>query len=314
LKFPQNFNFLLSNRKVALLLFAAVFTSAKAQNSSSFNCTFSVNFFDEYVCTLVDIEVLDPLQNVTFGGEHLANRTNQDVGAVRIRNSNTPFMIQQIFATFPNVFELDIQDSRLESINIPNSIQLEVLVLTNNNISRIVNGTFSGQSRLTFLNAVNAGIQVIEDDAFLGLESLVSLVLIRNNVSELSSNTLAPLINARRIDFERNSLTRIGDIFANSANLTNLYLEFNQINEISPRVLSGIGNSLSTFNLRGNQCIDRYFTFDEEIELILFNNLLSSCFINFNGGEVSETRRIILEFQGPLALFDEFGNIIARVN
>lgn len=51
----------------------------------------------------------------------------------------------------------------------------------------------------------------------------------------------------------------------------------------------------------------------DEQGLIVLNNALTLCIDNFRG-ERRETRRITLEFQGPLALFDEFGNILARIN
>jgi hypothetical protein len=315
LKFLKTLKFSTLNhfRKIALFLFAAVFSSASAQGNITLNCTFSVNWITDYVCRLTDIEVLDPSQQIIFTGEHVGNRTNEDVTVVEIRNSNTPFMIPQIFTTFPSIIELDIQFSNLQSINIPDSVQLESLILSHNNISRINNGTFRAQNRLRVFNAIEAGIHVIEDDAFVGLESLTALVFIRNNVSELTTRTLAPLVNALRIDFERNQLTRIDNIFSMNTNLTYVYLEFNQITEISPLLARNLVNTTGSINLRGNQCIDRYFTFEDELELILFNNAARGCFDNFQ--EVrSETRRITLEFQGPIALFDEFGNIIARVN
>ena len=297
------------------MLAAVALGLAQAQGSEpiTLTCTFYINFLNEYICRLERIEVLNETLEVVITGDHLTNRTDADVSAVLIRNSSTPFMIQQIFLTFPNILELDIQGSNLQSIIIPESVQLVGLVLSRNNISRIVNETFAGQSRLQFITAIDAGIQEIEEDAFLGLESLKSLVLIDNRISELTQQTLSPLVNVARLDFERNLLTQIGNIFTTNLNLTNLYLEYNQINEISPIFVQHIQNSLETINLRGNHCVDRYFTFNLEMELVIFNNLMTPCFNNFVG-EIPKTRQITLEFQGPLSLFDAFGNIIARVN
>lgn len=294
-------------------MFVAGLTSAVAQNPVAFNCTFSVNWYNEYVCRLTGIEVLNRSQQVTFGGEHLDNRTNANVDVVEIRDSNTPFIIPQIFTTFPNIVELEVITSNVQAIEIPDNIQLIELTLSGNNISRIVNETFINQTRLQFFTAVNSGIREIEENAFVGLSSLRGLVLINNNITELAPRTLTPLISAVRIDFERNELTRVEDVFSSCTNLTYLYLEYNQINEISPFFASVTQDSLYSVNLSGNQCVDRFFFFEDEIELIVLNNALSPCFRNFNGND-TETRRITLEFQGPLALFDEFGNIIARVN
>jgi Leucine-rich repeat (LRR) protein len=152
-------------------------------------------------------------------------------------------------------------------------------------------------------------IEEIEEDVFVELESLTSLVLLRNNIFELTTRTFTfnPLVNVVRIDLERNLLTRNDDIFCANRNLTSLYLEYNQINEIPPHFTSFIKSSLATLNLRGNQCVDRSFLFSSEIDLVLLHNSLRSCFNNFVG-KVSKTRRIALEFQGPLVIYDEFEN------
>jgi hypothetical protein len=184
--------------------------------------------------------------------------------------------------------------------------------LSYNNLSRVTNGTFRNQRSLRFFTANKAGISTLEEDAFVGLESLVYLSLIDNNVSEILPRTFNPLVSLERIFFDRNNLTRLGDIFTMNRNITVLRFEDNQINEIAPTLLHNIEN-FYFMNLFGNRCISRYFFLDSEFEWILMNNLLSPCFENFIGG-VPKPRRITLEFNGPLALFDEFGNIIARVN
>jgi hypothetical protein len=300
----------LPHRKIATLLLAAVST-ATAQ-AVTFNCTFSVNLYDEYVCSLNEIQATNPNLQYSFAGNHLPNRTNADVDVVEIKDSNTPFVIQQMFTTFPNMLELDIQSSNLQSINISDNVQLEWLTLSYNNIPRINNGTFRNQRSLQYFTAIRAGISTLEEDAFVGLESLVYLSLIDNNVSEILPKTFNDLVSLERIFFDRNNLTRLGDIFTMNRNITVLRFEDNQINDIAPTLLRNI-QSLYFINLFGNRCISRYFFLDSEFEWILMNNLLGPCFENFNGG-VPKPRRIILEFNGPLALFDEFGNIIAKVN
>jgi hypothetical protein len=138
-------------------------------------------------------------------------------------------------------------------------------------------------------------------------------VLTNNSVSEILPRTFNPLISLERIFFEGNNLTRLGDIFTMNRNIYLLRFENNQINEIAPTLLRNNFENFYYFNLIGNRCVSRSFLLDDEFEWILMNNLLSPCFENFNGG-VPKPRRITLEFSGPLALFDEFGNIIARVN
>lgn len=267
---------------------------------------------NEYVCSLNGIEALNPNQNFTFGGVHETNLTNNDVEVVLIRNSSTPFIIQQIFSTFPNLLELDIQGCNLQSINIPGSAQLVWLILSNNNISRIGAGNLRNQTQLRYFTAIRAGIHEIDENAFEDLHNLFNLVLINNNISNIAPRTLNPLVSAFRVDFEGNNITRLDSIFATNRNITVLYFEYNQITQVSPSLLANL-NHLSSINLRGNQCVNRYFTFNDEPEVVLYNNVMSSCFQNFLG-RPAEARKITLEFRGPLALFDQFGNVIARVN
>lgn len=277
------------------------------------NCTFTRTLLGEHLCRLNEIEELNSAQDVVIVGEHLGNRTNADVEVVEIRDSNTPFMIQQIFSTFPNMLDLNIRSSKLESIDIPDSVQLIWLSLALNNISRIANGTFRGQNQLRFFDAVGSGIKQIDVDAFVGLESLSVLVLIRNNLTHLAPGTLDPLINVERIDFDQNQLKRIDDIFRANTKLKYLYIDDNQIDAVSPRFTAAFRTNQITIELSNNICIDQNFMLIEEFDLINVHNLLNSCFVNYID-DASASRYITFEFQGPLAFYDEFGNIIARVN
>lgn len=296
-----------------LLVLVAALSSVFGQDLT-LECSFADNW-DGYTCVLANIEVLDPDQNVVFTGEHLEDRTDDDVHIVRVTNSNTPFVIPQIFSTFSNVKILNIFTSHLEAINLPESAFLDEIYIQGNNISVIENETFSGQTNLTYLNLRNNTIEEIEEDAFVGLEALESLVLIANNIQTLARRTLHPLTNVRYVDFERNNLTRIDEeIFSRNTLVSTLYLEYNQISEITPRFIQNFSDSLTYINLSGNVCVDRTFSVNREdvFGRIVINNALRNCFNNFVG-TVPEVRHITLEFQGPLRLFDEFGNLIANV-
>ena len=251
---------------------------------------------------------------MTISGEHLTGRTKNDVTVVQIRNSNTPFVIQQIFTSFPNLIKLDIQNSNLQELVLSSEVQLKYLTLYRNNISRIENGTFSGQSQLEIIDAMDNRITDIEINAFEGLENLYSLMLIGNRISRILPGTFHPMINLVYLDLEQNRIERIeDDTFSGNPALEALYLEYNVINAISTTFTTGLSKNLEYLNIQGNRCIDRQFALREPIDMILLNNALITCFNNFIG-ETPAVRRITLEFSGPLSLFDEFGNIIARVN
>ena len=293
------------------MFFIAVVSSALSQD-----LVLECDFFDtwQYECSLNHITVLDPNQNIIIGGEHLENRTNDDVRIVQIRNSETPFMIQQIFETFRNIEELYIHNSNLQSIRIPDIVQLTQIHVDGNNISRIENGSFDGQSNLWFLNLRDNNIQEIEIEALTGLEALGTLNLVGNHIQALVPGTFDSLRNLSRVELDRNNLTSISDeLFAQSPLVRILYIEANLIDQISPRLIASLVN-LTHIDLTGNACIDRdfYIENDDEFNLIIMHNALRTCYNNFVGVD-SNIRRVTFEFEGPLRLFDEFGNIVANL-
>lgn len=279
----------------------------------SIECRFVNTIYNEYACLIDDLEALDSSANYVITGQHLENRANSDIEVVRILNSNTPFMIQQIFTTFSNMVELEIGFSNLQSINIPDTVQLNWLDLYGNNITRIGSGNFQGQTALRFFYAVNNNIQEIAEDAFEGLSELITIQLINNRITEIAPRTFQPVPNVNYIDFERNNLTSIGEeVFSWNQNLASLYLEFNEINEIHPRFAANLRDSLRFINLTGNRCIGQSFFLASEAGWRSLNAGLQTCFNNFNG-TIPEARSITMEFTGNLSIFDEFGNLIVRV-
>lgn len=297
-----------------MLFLLASFGSSSSQDIELV-CEFEI-FIGEYTCWLSNIEVLNPLANVTVTGEHVEDRNNSDVETVRIRNSTTPFMIQQIFETFPNMMEINIQDSHLESLRIPDSVQLTYVYLNGNNISIIEASSVTGlnnQRQLRDLYLIDCQIGEVDENAFVGLENLTgAVVLIRNQIQEIRPGTLDPLVNAYRIDYERNNLTRIEEAtFARNTALERIYLEYNQINEVSRNFLSNNRENLLSINLNGNRCVSQSFFFGSDAEWSFFNNAMQGCYTNFDGSS-PDTRRVTMEFVGSIAIYDEFGNILAR--
>lgn len=308
----EDFNRFIMNKKIVLLCFIATLSSALSQDILIMNCEFSEYW--EYQCLLEDKTVLDPTQDIMIFGQHLENRTDDDVRLVRITNSNTPFIIPQIFTTFRNVIDLYIDNSNLQSIRIPDTVQLHEINIYGNNISRLESGSFDGQTHLWYLNLRDNGIREIDEDAFVGLGSLETLDLIGNHIENLTPQTLHPLTNLTLLDLQRNNLTRIDDeLFAQTPSIRYLYLEHNQIEEISPRLISRLDH-IGYINLLGNSCVDRSFPLNtnDDFTFIVFHNSLQSCYNNFIGS-TSETKRVVLEFLGPMKLYDEFGNLVASL-
>lgn len=222
-------------------------------------------------------------------------------------------MIQQIFTTFPKMNQLTIENSSLQSIELSETVQLDSINLINNNISRIENNTFISQRNLVSIVLVDNGIDVVESNAFAGQDELMTLVITGNNIKEFAPETFHPLYKIFYLTLSHNKLTRISEeLFAKNAFIVNLYLQENEIEEISPRFRAAF-RVVEKIDLEGNACVDREFFFSDKDELLRMNWALKKCFNNFIGG-VPETRNINMQFKGSLAMYDEFGNIIGRVN
>jgi Leucine-rich repeat (LRR) protein len=112
-------------------------------------------------------------------------------------------------------------------------------------------------------------IEEIDKDAFLGLEKLCNLNLMKNPLSQTVNETFYPLTSLNYLDLEANVLVQINDdLISRNRNLTTLYLEFNRLNQISPRFVSQFSDSLKFINLA--------FDVEDEIGKILLNNVLAS--------------------------------------
>lgn len=298
------------HRKATILLLA--FSGLVATQDVELTCEF-YSWFGDYTCLLSGIELLDPAANVTFVGNHTFENTDADVVVVEISGSNTPFVIEQIFTQFPNVVGLEIVNSQLQTLRIPEFANLEDITIIFNNVSRIDSDSFANQTNLEYFSAYSNNIEEIDEDAFVGLTRLYYVGFINNRISDIAQGTFRDVISARVIDFEGNNLTRIGDnIFENNRNLTTLFLERNQIEAISPTFTANLRQSnLSTVNFTGNRCTARYFNTRDDFEWIFLNAALNTCFQNFVGAQ--ETRRFTIETSGPFILHDQFGNVVARM-
>jgi Leucine-rich repeat (LRR) protein len=264
---------------------------------------------------LEDIELTDPNTRVTLIGEHIGNRTNEDVTAVDINFSITPFLFPEIFTTFTNMKSIEIFFSMLETLNIPDVVQLENILIMGNRFTNIRNNTFSTQSSLKAVNFVISGIESVEENAFDGLVKCENLSMIVNSLSELHPRTFFPLTNARSIDLTGNRLEIIQDeLFSQNSKLEILMLENNRINAISPRFTAAFIGSLKFAFLSNNPCIDRNFKTEDDQVVVFMHSALRKCYNNFTGAIGNETRTTQLQFRGGLRINDVFENEILRLN
>lgn len=297
------------------MLLSAIFVPISAQQQE-IRCTF-IAIESDYYCLLFQIEVTDPNVDVIIIGDHEANFSNDDVNAVQIQSSTTPFLIQEIFSTFRNLKSLYVLNSRLETISpIPDTVQLINFWIVGNNLTRIENNTFETQSELRDLEIMSSTVREVEENAFVGLESIEILALLDNQISELPERVFDPLVNAIAIDLRRNEIGRIQDeLFAANSNLQVLLLDENRINAISPRFAESIRETVQSIKLTRNFCIDRGFEMDDsDVMWTFMTAALNECYNNFRGLGRDDPRENRLRFGSRLRISDGFGNFVFSTN
>lgn len=298
---------LVDGRKSIFILVSLGFISA--QEPITVNCVYFI-FQSEYTCLLEGIEVTTPGSNVTFAGVHLEGRTEADVEVVLIEYSNTPFMIPQLFTTFPNINELVIEFSNLQSIDVPDTVRLEYLVLFYNNVTKLESGTLRNQSRLTYLEVIHNNIQEIEEDFFNDIPNTYYVELTNNRLTALAPRTFASLRYVIYIDLKDNQLATLeADLFSSNGILRSLYLERNQISEIHNDFVNSLPINLSFVNLSLNLCVNGVFQLGNGESRRLANHALNQCFRNFHRIS-AELKSITMQIPPNVKFYDEFGNEI----
>lgn len=263
-----------------LIAFVAT-TSATAV--TEVECEF-VNWFNlRYFCEFRGLQLSDdPNQEIVITGQHLPNKTNADVDAVLIFFSDVPFIISQVFTTFPNMIFFGMFDSGLRRIQ-PNAFihgkNIGIVHLDRNNISSIPSAAFIGMTNLDELDLVGNHIDNIHQNAFIGLPLLSRLTLIWNDLHELPDDVFRPLVRLRFLHISMNKIERLNArLFAHNEELRTLQIGNNQINAIQRGFFDRIPN-VSILDFIPNRCISQNF---HQTPWPIILEAAEPCFQNFD--------------------------------
>lgn len=254
---------------------------------------------------------------ITVTGQHIGNRTADDVDVLAIFESNMTFIPEILYTTFWNINEIDIEFAGLEELEqLPHLVNLQFFVMWGENITTIPNNTFVNVNEtLIDVELVNNGHQILEVDAFAELGRLIFLYILYNDLPHPEPGTFAPLTNLGLIDFDSNNFGIIeNELFENNRNLIIIFCERNGIDRISPTFSAPFSDSFAGLAAYGNDCINRGFNINDELDVAFLNTALQRCYNNFAGIEQNSTRSVTFEYRGSLRLFDEFGNLILSAN
>lgn len=307
--------------KVVLLVqvIFGLFTSSQSQNVN-INCNFLIAT-GLYSCSLLGVMIPDNENaNIIIGGAHISPRNNADVQRVQVTNSNIPFIITQLFTTFPNIVELAISNgglTRVQSNAFANAVNLRTASVANNQLFGTIHANaFTGALSLSSLQFNLNRIQSIHEAAFNGLTALQNLIMENNNIQNLTNNVFQPLTSLRVLSLSNNQLEIIdGRLLANNNQVTQLDLSRNRIDAIGRNFLDGF-TGLLLFNANGNRCVNSFWIIGGTTTINTVRNGLETCFNNFiEAPEKPEedVRRFVLELRGSLTIRNENGTEVITI-
>lgn len=241
--------------------FLAAFSSAQAE-VSLFNVTCEFRIMsgtDWYACIINDVSVPDDENlDIVFVGQHLPGFDNSRVGWVDIRWSNIPFIMSELFTTFPNLEILEHQATNLTRIQpnaFANAANLNQFSTQNNpELRAIPANAFAGALNLRFLMIRFGGVQTIDENAFNGLANVDNLNLAGQDIEQLPINCFRPLESLRHVSLAFNRLETIhSSLFEANPNLESVNFGTNRINAIERNFLDGLP-LLNSLTLHFNFC------------------------------------------------------------
>lgn len=268
---------------IAVLVWCA-FSAVTAQ-TVEITCEFVI-FVNDYTCRISGADIADSNnQNFVFVGTHTEGRSNADVQRVLILESRIPFVITQLFTTFPNLVRFQVQYDigmrRVQSNAFANAINLrQIWIQANFGLRSIEANAFSGAPNLSYLSLSNNRIDTIHDSAFEGLRSVQFMWLNGNQIRDLNPNHLRHLEALGWFQASDNLLTTIdGKLFENNWMIQQIGFELNQISAIGRDFLTG-RNQLHTFTFSGNKCADFTWFSSTGNTIEILRERLSQCFNN----------------------------------
>lgn len=301
---------------ISVFLFALSLSVGDAQ-VVVVNCNY-VNLNSRYTCLLNAVTIPDNEDaNVFIWGQHLPTRTNADVTAVFIENSNIPFVIRQFFTTFVNLQDFRISNGGLTRVqeeafaNAENLVSIDIR--RNDELKEIVDHAFKGAENVVSLTLASNRIKKIHEAAFEGLDSLIALSLEFNVIEDINVGAFKPLKALRILTVWNNLLKSLdGGLLAHNPAIHTLDFSFNKINAIEKTFFDELP-ALDIFNMLGNDCADNLWFLRGETTIETLLEELEKCFENFVSPPDDEVRNFILELRGHLTVLDEEGNEIVSI-
>lgn len=225
------------------------------------NCDFQS--YTRNTCKVKDLENHD--QNSVFSkviGNHAANKSNELVTGLIIKQQNITYVPRKISKFFPNLQRYDVRISALISIqreDFEGFNHLESIILVQNNLEALSYDVFHDLSQLKSLRLSENKLKTLHYKIFWNNINLEELALDNNQLSFIHEELLTELRKLTSIYLQNNRIEDLREqTFANNRQLELIELTNNRLKTIGPELITGLEN-LKTFNFTNNDCITRSY-------------------------------------------------------
>uniref|UniRef100_A0A5S6QGM8 LRRCT domain-containing protein n=1 Tax=Trichuris muris TaxID=70415 RepID=A0A5S6QGM8_TRIMR len=197
------------------------------------------------------------IDSLTISNSPIQRLPTQALAGYRItrlvlRNNNLTDVDVDAFNGMPitTLTELEIRNNLLTSVpqtGVSKLQRLNSLVLANNNIRILPAASFAiyqSRSWITKLDLSANRMERIDDDAFLGLDSVRELNLDKNNLLHVPTEALQRLLALEDLSLAANQISSVPVHALNFPQLKSISLEVNRISSIEANAFAGIPNLL----------------------------------------------------------------------
>lgn len=232
--------------KVLLTIFVTLYVTTV--QGASVKCFYQL-FGSKYSCEMFIMNP-DNLNNFTsIDGSHLDGYTNADVSYIwsdrgAFLSENLPSIFCQ---TFPNIEDVIITNNGLAVIDdgtFRGCSRICVIALNHNRISSISANALANLPYLDYIDISYNVLTTLPENVFANQANVDILAMGFNPYESIPANIFQPLTNLRVLSLIGSGIRSIGPWFAGNAlkNLQSLALGWNQINDIPSGAFAGLQN------------------------------------------------------------------------
>lgn len=197
-------------RKYLISIFTTIFIFI-AFASASHNCSSFLDRNHGFGCEVRNVKLSDGIFDINMMSRETTNKTDTDVMWVQIRDSQFENLPKGIFEKFEN---------------------MEKIMILSSKGFKILNTTYFDK-KITLILLKNTDLEIIGENAFLGLNNLNILSLNYNHITRVHKNAFRDLVRIDKIEMVGNSIENLDeDIFQNNINLRLLLLYNNKLKVI----------------------------------------------------------------------------------